>query len=131
MVKDIWKGLKFEKTDTVFTDNRKKLDAYLEGSFTRAEIADKLQELSNELHNKNRSGYIGVSIHYGFPNAWLPAIFTKYGDQIKLFDPDDSDTTQDFDDIDGLCFMIIENHDLNQSMFHRAKKNKTKNKAIP
>ena len=50
--KDIWKNLEFQKSDTVFTDGRKRIDGYIEGSFTRSEITTKLQELSDELDKK-------------------------------------------------------------------------------
>ena len=75
--KNIWKNLEFQKSDTVFTDGRKRIDGYIEGSFTRSEITTKLQELSDELDKKRKHGYIGVSVHYDDPNAWLPAIFTQ------------------------------------------------------
>ena len=121
--KNIWKNLKFEKSDTVFTDGRKRVDGYIVGSFTRSEISTKLQELSDELHKKRKHGYIGVSVHYDDPNAWLPAIFTQYGHDVKLFDPADSTTTQEYERINGLCFMIIENDGKEiGSMFSKPKK---------
>jgi hypothetical protein len=121
---DKFKDLTFEKNDLQFNDHRKQLMGYIEGSFTRAEIVSKLQELSDGLKAKGRNGYIGVSIHYGYPDAWLPCIYTKYGDNVKIFDPEDSDTTEGYKDIDALCFMIIEGKDENESMFQRAKKKK-------
>ena len=125
MVKtDIFKNLKFEKTNAEFKDGRKIVSGYIEGSFTKEEIRTKLQQLSDGIYKKSKNAYIGVAIHYDDPNAWLPAVFTKCGDPVRIFNPADSDTTHDYNSIDGCMFYILqldEGKNLDQT-HHKPKK---------
>ena len=77
MVKtDIFKNLKFEKTNAEFKDGRKMVSAYAEGSFTREQIKTKLQQLADGIKLKEKNVYVGVAIRYSYPRSWLPSVAT-------------------------------------------------------
>ena len=122
MVKtDIFKNLKFEKTNAEFKDGRKIVSAYAEGSFTREQIKTKLQQLADGIKLKDKNAYIDVAIHYSNPHAWLPSVAKHVTQPVAIFDPTDSDTTQDYDNIDGVMFQIIllDNEKLLETKHHR------------
>jgi hypothetical protein len=106
--KNKFANLKYEKMNTQFNDNRKMITGYIEGKFTSEDIKTKLQQLADGFHKSGRNIYIGVSIHYGDPNAWLPAIMKHVSEPVDIFDPSDSDGSYDYSDIDGCLFYILE-----------------------
>jgi hypothetical protein len=123
--KNKFENLKFEKSNAQFKD-RKLLTGYTEGKFTTHEIATKLQQLADGLNKAGRNAYVGVSIHYRDPNAWLPAIYTHVSQSVQIYNPTDSDTTHDYKDIDGCLFYILKKQqgEVLTQKFHSVKKNK-------
>lgn len=121
----MFEKLKFVKNNATFKDGRKALNGFVKGSFTQDQIKQKLQSISNGLFESGKkNAYVAVSIHYKNPDDWLPAIYNKVGNKIKIFNPNDSDTSHDYTGIDGAYFYIVElpeNSNMNQKM-HKVKK---------
>jgi len=116
--------LNFDSNKATFNGKKKILTAMIEGNFTRDEILDKLNSLAQQLNEKGRNSYLGVSAHYDYPNAWCPAILKPCNKAQVLYNPKDSPTTYDYETIDALYFYIIEmadGSDLEQKM-HKKKK---------
>jgi hypothetical protein len=125
MVKQNLTDLKFQKSNAQFKDNRKMLTAMVKGNYTRKEILSKMKSLSDGLkENGKTNSYIGVSMHFAYPNDWTPSLFSSVNNKQILYNPTDSNTTEEYKDIDGLMFYIIdmpEGTQLNQKM-HKQKK---------
>jgi len=63
------------------------------GKFTRTEIRDHVQQLSNKLKDKGFDGRIETALQ--FPIGWRSGYFTDVGDNISLYHYSDSDIVMD------------------------------------
>lgn len=121
---DKFETLKFRKVEAEFDDKRTLYASMITGKFTRQDILNKMEELAKKLRDQGKNGYIGVTAHYEFPNAWLPALYCCVDKKQKLFDASYSTSTIEYKNIDAMYFFVAEMPDgqiLKQKM-HKVKK---------
>lgn len=115
--------MQFEKGNIQFKDKREFMEAPIKGFFTRDGMRQNLQKLSNSLAGK-KGAMIGFAFHYKKVNDWCPALYTKAGDNVQVWDPSDSDkgALYDGDNIDGCVFYVIKTGEEKMPTHHKPKK---------
>jgi len=106
--------LKFQKLNVKFDDNQKAMYAHKKGKFSRQIVKSTLQNMSDELHDAKKQATVGCAMHYKNINKWVPALMTKVGAPVLIFDPNDSPDSVDAyknDSIDSVMFYVINNAD--------------------
>jgi len=74
--------LNFVKSQTVFADGRKMLEAKLSGHFKRDQLLDGINDFANEFNDKNVQ--IGIAAHYKNIKKWSPALISSSNQKISL-----------------------------------------------
>ena len=111
--------LNFVKSNAVFADGRKMLEAKLSGHFKRDQLLDGINDFANEFNDKNVQ--IGIAAHYKNIKKWSPALISSSNQKISLWDCSDSPETAEAyrnDSIDYIHVFVIENKNYNNKVTH-------------
>jgi len=79
--------LKFEKSKVKFCDNRKMVEATLDGTFERADIKLNFNELAKQFNSPRYQ--LGIAIHFKTLNKWVPAIMRQSNKPMMLWEESD------------------------------------------
>lgn len=111
--------LNFVKSNAVFADGRKMLEAKLSGHLKRDQLLDGINDFANEFNDKNVQ--IGIAAHYKNIKKWSPALISSSNQKISLWDCSDSPETAEAyrnDSIDYIHVFVIENKNYNNKVTH-------------
>ena len=101
MVKNIVKG-KTSATPVVYASGRKIVQKSFEGKFTRSQIENHAQKLSNKLQQQLGADAGRISVAINYPSiGWRSGMFKQFGDNIRLHDYTYEDDLEEPDYFDG------------------------------